>query len=118
MTILQELLEKVQKSEIVEQVRIICDKMMEEESISLEDKEYVPKGGNIFLTVKVPPVLSKNEIAFLTLEREFKDHFVACLYNSLSESKIRKIKSWEIKEAKPEKILTKYVEILNHLRGE
>jgi hypothetical protein len=121
MTILQTLLEQINKSEIVEQIKIVCDRMMEEEPIPQESKDYAPRGGNIFLVVNVPPVGRVNEVSFLTLEREFKDQFIACLYSVYmydKDTKLKKIKSWEIKEAKPEKILSKFAEILKHLRGE
>lgn len=116
MTILEELLKQTPKSDKVEQIKIICDKIEEENPLKKDFESIAPKGVNIFLTISVPGTL-KNKIAFVTLEREFKDKFIVCLYEK-GIATLSKIKSWEVSEDKPEKILEHFAKILKHLRGE
>jgi len=115
------------KSDITEQTRQICDKIMEQEKPKLQYEVLAPKGGLIFLALEVPGRNDK-EIGFLTLEREDEERYVV-IYYTLEKYRIneenledtippRRRKVWEINEFKPNKILTQYAMKLKFLRGE
>ena len=83
----------------------------------------MPKGPNIFLSLKVTPT-KKNEIAFLCLEREFKESYIISLWtgyipkleNDETET-LKKIKVWEVNDNRPAKVLTEYARIIKFLKG-
>jgi len=125
MTILQELLDQIKGSDLIEKLKTICDQIYKEESQKIINASVLPKGPNIFLSLEVPG-RTQNEIAFLTLEREMDSTFIVVLYvvNKLDfikkkpeEISLKKTKVWEVKEDKPEKILAVYARQYNFLRG-
>ena len=114
-------------SDLTEQMRQLCDKIMEEEKDKSKYQTLAPKGGLVFLALETLG-RNDNEIAFLTLEREDEDKYVA-VYYSLEKERIneenledtiplRRRRVWEINEFKPKKILTQYAMKLKFLRGE
>lgn len=115
------------KSDMTEQTRQICDKIMEQEKPKQKYEAIAPKGGLVFLALET---LGRNdkEIGFLTLEREDEDRYVAVYYTletyRINEENIedtippRRRKVWEINEFKPKKILAQYAMKLKFLRGE
>lgn len=127
MAILREILEKIKPHPLTQQVRTLCDLILEEEKSSMQYFEYGPKGPNIFLCLEVPGH-TKKHIGFLTLEREEEELYLAVFW-ALELFKIipgdpertippRKIKVWTIKAHKAEKILTEYAKRFKQLRGE
>ena len=126
MGILEQLLSEIKSEEIDQQIIELCDKIFEEERFKMdEDKEifYMPKGPNIFLSLKVTPT-KKNELAFLCLEREFKESYIISLWtgyipkleNDETET-LKKIKVWEVNDNRPAKVLTEYARIIKFLKG-
>lgn len=118
---------QIKNSEMPEQVRQICDKIMEQEKGTCKYEKLAPTGGLIFLALEAPGRNDK-EIGFLTLEREDIEKYVA-VYYTLEKHRInekdleksippRRRKVWEINEFKPQKILTQYAMKLKFLRGE
>lgn len=118
-TILNELLNETSKSEFDEQLKIICDKIMEEEINSFKNPDEKPKGANIFLSIQFYNKL--NEINFLCLEREMRKTYIISIWSKRkisSKNSIARRKSFEVTEYKIEKILNKFAEILKDLKGE
>lgn len=127
MGILKILLEEIKTSDMTQQIREICDQIMEQEKKNLQYSDLVPKGATIFLSVEVPGRNTK-EIGFLTLEREDEERYVA-VYHTLEKYRIkvdnpddvippRRRKIWVIDENKAEKILMQFAKKLKMLRGE
>jgi len=125
MGILKQLLNELKDSPLTDQVRIICDQIIEEEKNSIEYPELNPTGPRVFLSLSVPGRNNK-EVGFLTLEREDEEVYVA-IYSTLEKHRIvenpeeqlppRRRKVWVIDENKAEKILTQYAKKLKMLRG-
>lgn len=123
MSILQEILNGLKTTDKTQQVRELCDKIEKEEKGSHSHPERLPKGPNIFLALEVPGRM-KREVAYLTLERESEDLYLAILY-TLPLSKLRdqdyglkRQRVWQIEDHRPEKILTEYAKVNKFLRGE
>ena len=79
MGILQKLLKEIKTDDKLEIVRELCDKIFDQEKDNIEHMTILPKGPNIFLTLEVPGRI-KGEIAFLSLERESEDLYIAVLF--------------------------------------
>lgn len=113
--------------DMTEQIRTICDQIMEQEKHTFKYPELHPKGGSVFLSLEVPGRYDK-EIGVLTLEREDVERYVA-VFLTLEKYRIneenmedtvppRRRKVWVIDENKAEKILTQFAIKLKMLRGE
>lgn len=127
MGILQILLSEIKSSELTQQVREICDQIMEQEKDKQEHPELAPRGPTIFLSIEAPGRNNK-EIGFLALEKEDEETYVI-VYQTIEKYRInkndidespppRRRKTWVIKEVKAEKILITYAKKLKMLRGE
>ena len=116
--LLNELLSEIEKEPLDEQVKIICDKIMDEEIPDI--KKYVgPQGPNIFLSLEVDS--TKNDILFLCLERESAGKFLVSLYNKskLKEnSPLKKGTVWPLFDDKAEKVLRSFAKKLKYIKGE
>jgi hypothetical protein len=121
--ILQQLLEELKTDDKLQQIRELCDQIQEEEFNPQDHNDHKPVGPNIFLALEVPGRTSK-EIAFLTLERESADLYLAVFYTMpllhtrMPEASLKRQKVWEINDHRPEKILTEYAKVNKFLRGE
>jgi len=126
--ILNELLSEIESSEIDEQVKIICDKIIEEEKDEMTCPEFLLQGPNIFLCLDVPGRTPK-ERAWLALERESKGTYIARLWTQRKthtldkegkpkESQVFPSEQWSVKEVTAKKIIKKYAERLHYLKGE
>ena len=118
MTILSEVLEKVKNDPLDAQMKVICDEIQKEEEEKfkvLKDKK--PVGPNIFLSISVPN-LTKNELNFLCLEREFPGVYITSLWSKIGDKSIKRIKTWECKENSSQKILEFYSKTLKFIKGE
>lgn len=118
-TILEELLAKTVKSMLDDQLKQICDQVMEEERPKFHNPAFEPIGPNIFLAVQCS---KENDIlvSYLVLEREMKEKYIVVLMsqNSKKDNILRRQKVWEVKEDKAEKILKFYAEKLKFVKGE
>lgn len=118
--ILEELLKRVDKSEVDEQMKQICDEIMKEEAQKMKYFSIRPDGPNIFLAIECSD--TKN-ISFLCLEREFKEKYFVSLWSAKLNSDITRImlkrrQSWDIPEVKCGKILKFFAEKLKFVKGE
>lgn len=130
MGILRSLLEEIEKSGKpgnLEKIRTLCDRIFEEEKSTIKHMTIMPKGPNIFLTLEVPGRI-KGEIAFLSLERESEDIYLAVLFvtdkkelqkaiRQKEDPSIKRQRVWEINDHRPEQILTQYAKRYKFLRG-
>jgi hypothetical protein len=90
--------------------------------------EHRPTGANIFLSLQVPGLI-KTDVGFLALERENEDLWIASFW-SIPEKNIkkaikdeepvslRKKKTYQIKDHRPDKILTQYAKLFKFHNGE
>ncbi len=129
MPILSDLISRIKTDDLVEQMRILCDQVFEEESKEMNYIEQRPQGANIFLCLQIPGS-TKKEIGFLALERDNEDLWLASFW-SISETQLeaakedetissspRKKKVHEIEDHRPEKILTEYAKLYKFYHGE
>jgi hypothetical protein len=122
MTILTELLRDLKNKDDVEQIRTICDQIKDEESKNIKHSALMPKGPNIFLCLEVPGRTQK-EYAFLTLEREPTQEYVARLWSvdikRANETPPPLRVSWaeQIKEDKPKRVLMEYARLYKFYKG-
>lgn len=119
MTLLEELLSKVEKSDLDQALRVICDEIQKVEDIKIENKDDAPKGPNIFLTIEVPGITTK-DICFLCLERETKGKFIVGLWSKQKNRimTIKRTQAFEVKEIKPEKVLAFFIDKVSLMRGD
>lgn len=126
MGILRKILEEIKSDSNLEKVRIICDKIIQEEKGNIIHHQILPKGPNLFLVLEVPGRI-KDEIAFLALERESEDLWLSVLfittkkefaYREKTPPSIKRQRVWQIKDHRPEKVLTEYAKRYKFLRGE
>jgi hypothetical protein len=129
MSILGDLISKFKTDDLVEQMRILCDQVLEQESPQMEYIDLRPQGANIFICLQVQGPTNR-EIGFLALERDNEDLWIASYWTML-ESKLkraqldeeyvgrpRKKKAHKIEDHRPEKILTAYAKLLKFYNGE
>lgn len=126
MGILNELLKEMKTSESFEKIRMLCDDIFNEEKDKLKYPKILPKGPNIFLSLEVPGRI-EGEIAFLALERESDDLYLLVLFvthiRELKKAKgepiiMKRQQVWQIKDNRPEQVLTEYAKRYKFLRGE
>jgi len=123
LTLLQETIKNLKSDDNSEKIKILCDQISKEEKEFTKHPERLPYGPNIFLSLEVPGRISQ-EIAYLTLERESVDVYLAVLYTlPLSQIRnkdvgVKKQRVWQIEDHRPEKILTAYAKVIKYLRGE
>lgn len=128
MSILSDLISNMKTDDIVEQMRILTERIFEEESPSMEYIDYRPQGANMFLALQVPGEITY-DVGYLCLERDNEDLWLVSFWTTplrqikqaIEEEKrvfLRKKKIQEIKDHRPEKILTKYAQIFKFYHGE
>ena len=126
MSILGDIIKEIDNDDKLEVIRILCDQIFEEEVGNIENRDVLPTGPNIFLSLEVPGRV-KNEIAFLSLERESEDVYLAVLFVTekkqlkkefLEDVSMKRQRVWKINDHRPEKILTEYAKKYKLLRGQ
>jgi hypothetical protein len=128
MSILGDLINSIKTPDLVDQMRILCDQIFEQESQGMNYIDQRPQGANIFLCLQVPGS-TKDEVGFLALERDNEDLWLVSFWsinetdlikfqNKESESRPRKKKIHEIKDHRPEKVLTQYAKLFKFYNGE
>jgi len=120
MTIISEILQTIKTSHLDEQVKIICNQIMEEERPKFKNPEQEPKGSNIILAIEFDSKVEK-EISYLCLEREFVEKYLVSIWVgklNFTNYTFKRKKIWEVNESTAEKIIKFYAEILKYLRGE
>ena len=127
MSLLKEIIAQINDDNLVTQVQKLCEKIQQEEDLNKFQNYYKdvrPYGPNIFLSLSVPGQ-KKNEVGFLTLERDYEG-YICCLYSTIKITRepIRQ-KVWNIGfdqpikiVEQPTKILTEYAKRYKFLQGE
>jgi hypothetical protein len=126
MTLLNELLERVKKNPLDEQVKILCDQIwLEETKKPAKERLNDPSGPNIFLALSIPPNKSGWD-RFLILQREMPGSFLILIRElklereSPGTSKITRQIDRSIRNCSgntAEKILTEYAERYKFEKG-
>ena len=128
MGIIQLLLKEIKMPgiDLTQQVREICDQIMDQETPNMKYLKLAPNGSTVLLSLEAPGRYAW-EIGFLTLEREDIESYIV-VYHTLEKNRInmkdiensippRRRKVWIINENKAEKILIQYGIKLKMLRG-
>lgn len=119
MGIIDELLKEIPSNELDQQIREICNKIIEEEKDKLEYE--CMSGPNVFLSLPCQGTFEK-EIGCVCLEREMKGEFVVSFWTKLKSSKgsFKKYKTWACPNSldNTDKILKFYAEKLKYLKGD
>ena len=117
--ILDDIVKDLKGLEVDQQVKDICDKIWEEEQGDMDHLDLRPDGPNIFLALNCPG-RTKDEVAFLTLERELEGEYVAGFWAiniKRKEDVIKRYKTWSIKEANCIRIIKAYAKKLKYYKG-
>jgi hypothetical protein len=123
MTVLTELLRDIKDRDEVEQVRIICDQIKDEEQKNNKNQHLMPRGPNILLCLEVPGRTQK-EYAFLTLERDPAQEYIMRLWTvEVRKAKempppIRVVWVERIREDKPKRVMKEYAKAYKFYKGE
>ena len=122
MGILDTLLEEIKTpgEELTQQVRKICDQIMEQEKPKMKFLDIAPTGSTVFLVVESPGRYNW-ELGFLTLEREDAEQYII-VYHTIEKNRLnldtpRRRKVWVINENKAKNILTQFTQKLKIIRG-
>jgi len=118
--LLDELVNEIKDKDLDQQVREICDAIIEQEKDSIEYEEYLPIGPNIFIALNCPG-RTKKEIGFITLERELQGEYIIGYWGvipTIKDDKLRRYKTWSIKEVNSKRIIRAFAEKLKYVRGE
>lgn len=119
-TTLDKLIAELDSSDMTQQIREMCDIIMDEETPKNKFTEYAPKGPNKFLILEVQGFLKK-EIGFLTLERESEEDYVGVLWTFRLDKKDkppRKSKVHKIEGNTAKKIIYQFAKLVKFYRGE
>jgi len=122
---------KTKSSDICTQVKMICDKIKEEENpepvVMFVNKEgenqgidITPTGPNIFLALPVPG-LTTRDITFLCLERELKESFIISIWTKPDYmiGPLRRVVTHQIPDGElPKNILKEYALKFKVMKGE
>jgi len=115
---LSEIMKTVHTSDLDEQMKKLCDQIMDEERPKFNDPQWEPRGPNTFLSIQCnkPDDL---EVSYLTLEREMKEKYIIVLMSKplRKQTCLKRKRVWEVNESKPEKILKFYAETLKYVKG-
>lgn len=120
MGILEELMSEIDSGETSQQVRELCDKVFDEEKKHVEHLTDLPKGPNILLALEVPG-RTRDEMAFLSLDRELPKNYIIVLWTKRKKNidgSLRKTETWEINESKANRILREYIRLVKFMKGE
>ena len=118
MTVLNELLERVKKSDLDDQLKQICDQIMIEERPKFNNPDLEPKSPNIFLSIQY---LDSPDVRYLTLEREMKEKYIIGSWeSSRKDTNLKRKRVWEVTGSNAdfaEKILKYFAETLKFVKG-
>lgn len=114
MGILEQILEEIEPCKLDEQVRNICDQIIDEE----KKEDYCgPEGPNVFLSLEA--LKTEKDHTFLCLEREEVGKFIITKYvKTLLTGPLKRVQVWVIKEDKANKIIRAYAQTMKYIKGE
>ncbi|NHJ48356.1 MAG: hypothetical protein FK733_11285 [Asgard group archaeon] len=120
LTTLDKIISEIPSSDMTQQIREICDIIMNEESPQMKNLNRAPKGPNKFLILEVPGFLKK-EIGFITLERESEEDYVGIYWSfrlGKQDKPARKIKVHKIEGNSAKKVMYQFAKLVKFYRGE
>ena len=117
MSLIEELLKDVETSDTDEQLRVICDKIMDEEIGDL--KEYNgPMNPNIFLSLLA--FEGTKDYFYVCLERESVGKYFIGVWaknSAIVDAPNKRVESHPVKQTSTDKIMQEYAAKLNFIRG-
>lgn len=119
-TTLDKLINEIKSSDMTQQIRELCDIIMEEETPQMKHIQHAPKGPNKFLILEVKGFLKK-EIGFLTLERESEEDYIGVFWAfrlDKEDNPPRKSKVHKIEGNTAKKIIYQFAKLVKFYRGE
>ena len=130
-TTLDEILKEIKEPDIDTQIKKICDTIYDEEKAAgrVLNPLYEPKGPNIFLTLQVNSISSKNNFTFLSLERESYGKYILGIWQSSGleriaeirdsdkSSSMKRIRVIDINENETKKIIKRFAEQYKVMKG-
>lgn len=124
MGILDDIIKELKTDDKLQQIMELCTRITEEEAPHIKHPGKLPDGPNTFLSIEIPPQ-KRNQINYLTLEREDEDTWLIILYSifekheyELEPANAKRVKTFEIKDHRPKKILTEFAKKVKFFRGE
>jgi len=120
MTTLDKILSEIKPSELTQQMMEFSDRIMKEETPRMKNIELAPKGPNKFITLEVPGLL-RNEIGFVTLEREAEEDYIVVYWTyrpNKPDRPLKKVKVHQIEGDSAKKILYQFAKLVKFYRGE
>lgn len=121
LTTLDKIISEIPPSNMTQVIREMCDIIMEEELLKMEYVNNAPKGPNKFLTLEVEGFL-KNEIGFITLERESEEEYIGVYWSfrlgKSADRPARKIKVHKIEGNSAKKVMYQFAKLVKFYRGE
>jgi len=127
MGILEDIIAELPSEELIEQLHMICTKILEEEKSKFTYIEYASKGPNTLLTLEAPG-RNKKELGFISLERESPEVYLV-VYTTIPIMELetkspdeatapKRQRVWEVKDHRTVKIMTEFAKQVKYLRGE
>jgi hypothetical protein len=120
LTTLDKIISEIKSTDMTQQIREMCDIIMNEEVRNMKFQQYAPKGPNKFLILEVKGLLKK-EVGFLTLERESEEDYVGVFWSFRLDKKDkppRKSKVHKIEGNTAKKIIYQFAKLVKFYRGE
>lgn len=127
MGILEDIIAELPTDDLVEQLHMICSKILEEEKPKFEYIEYASDGPNILITLEAPG-RNKKELGFISLEREGPETYLI-VYTTISIMEVNSKSSeesmppkrqrvWVVDDHRAAKIMAEFARKVKYLRGE
>lgn len=118
MSLIDELMKKVEKYELDEQLKIICDELQPEFDKNGHNPDS-PRGPNIFLSVNVPGITNK-DLCFICLEREERSKYIVSYWAKQRERLVpcKRTKAIPVNNNKASEILMFFINHVSFMNGE
>ena len=114
--LLDELLDEIKPFKNDEQLMTLCENIYNQEKENIKDIDKSPTGPNIFLSLEIPGKL-KDDIHYITIERELKNKFLVGMWKYNSNNKLIRYGTYPIKEVTPEKRIKEFAVIYKYKVG-
>ena len=127
MGILEDIIAELPTDKLIEQLHMICAKILEEEKPKFEYIEFSSDGPNTLITLEAPG-RNKKELGFISLEREGPETYLI-VYSTIPTMVIevhtpdeamppKRQRVWEVKDHRAAKIMAEFARQVKYLRGE
>jgi len=115
MSILDQIIEEIGDSDTDTKIKMICDKIFEEEKDKIEHIDDLPIGPNIFIAIEVPP--KHKYPTFVCLEREGVETYIISNWERRSMGTVRVGRVIDIKYSDTNRIMREFAKHVKCMRG-